>query len=249
MASPRKTASPAPARPSPAAPPSAPPSAPAEHIYIGSEDLSADPAIAARTPREAVVLRNPIRHTGTELTLYDEGYLKVTAVAKGTADAPFFLDLRFVDPVPKIERVIAVRWLTAALGCGAMTALAAFLLRFDALHTVALVALGVAVLATAATLYVGVYSSHERIEFCTLHGRAAVLQLVANVGSIKKFHAFVPMLCRAIEEAAERIGADTAAFLRAEMREHYRLRGNGVLDSDECARGTGRILAQFDIQL
>jgi hypothetical protein len=57
------------------------------------------------------------------------------------------------------------------------------------------------------------------------------------------------MLCRAIEEAAERIGADTAAYLRAEMREHYRLRGNGVLDNDECARGTGRILAQFDVQL
>ena len=249
MASLSKTASPVPATPSRAAPPSAPASAPAEHIYIGSEDLSADPAIAARTPREAVVLRNPIRHTGAELTLYDEGYLKVTEVAKGTANAPFFLDLRFVDPVPKIERVIAVRWLAAALGCGALTALAAFLLRFDAFHTVALVALGIAVLATAATLYVGVYSSHENIEFCTLHGRASVLRLVANVGSLKKFHAFVPMLCRAIEEAAERIGADTAVFLRAEMREHYRLRGNGVLDSDECARGTGRILAQFDIQL
>ncbi len=222
---------------------------PGEHIYIGSEDSSADPAIAARTPREAIVLRNPVRRTGAELTLYDEGYLKVIELERGAADAPFFLDLRFVDPVPKIERVIAMRWLTAAFGCGAVTALAAFLLRFDAFHSVAVWALGGAALATAAALYVGVYSSHERIEFCTLHGRAAVLQLVANLGSIRRFHAFVPMLCRAIEETAERIGADTAAFLRAEMREHYRLRGNGVLDSDECARGTGRILAQFDIQL
>ncbi|RPI63820.1 MAG: hypothetical protein EHM50_01700 [Lysobacterales bacterium] len=221
----------------------------AEHIYIGSEDSTADPATAARTPREAIVLRNPIRRTGAELTLFDEGYLKVTEIEKGTADAPFFLDLRFVDPVPKVERVIAVRWLTAAFGCGALTALAAFLMRFDAFYVAAVWALGVAAIATAAALYVGIYSSHERIEFCTLHGRAAVLRLVANLGSIKKYHAFVPMLCRAIEEAAERIGADTAAFLRAEMREHYRLRGTGVLDSDECARGTGRILAQFDVQL
>ena len=186
---------------------------------------------------------------GAELTLFDEGYLKVTALAKGNADAPFFLDLRFVDPVPKIERVIAVRWLTAAFGCGAMAALAAFLLRFDALYVVAGWAFGIATLATAVALYVGIYSSHEKIEFRTLHGRAAVLQLVANLGSIKKFRAFVPLLCRAIEEAAERIGADTSAYLRAEMREHYRLRGDGVLDNDECARGTGRILAQFDIQL
>lgn len=228
----------------------APPAqAPAEHIFIGGDELTADPATAARTPRDAVVLNNTIRGTGAELTLYDEGFLKVTALAKGNADAPFFLDLRFVDPVPRIERVIAVRWLAAALGCAAMAALAAFLLRFDATHEVAVWALGAAAIATIGTLYAGIYVSHERIEFCTLHGRADVLRLVANFGSINKFRAFVPLLCRAIEEAAERIGADTAAYLRAEMREHYRLRGDGVLDNDECARGTGRILAQFDVQL
>jgi len=247
---PAQKAAPAAKAAAPAAkPPPAAASTPGEHIFIGSDDLNADPATTARTARDAVVLRNPIRGTGAELTLYDEGYLKVTALKKGNADAPFFLDLRFVDPVPKIERVLAMRWLTAAFGSGAFMALAAFLMRFDAFHTVAIWGLGAAAIATIGTLYVGVYLSHERIEFCTLHGRADVLRLVANVGSIKKFHAFVPMLCRAIEEAAERIGADTAAYLRAEMREHYRLRGNGVLGADECARGTGHILAQFDVQL
>jgi hypothetical protein len=238
-----------PASPAPSAAAAPSPQAQAEHIFIGSEDSSADPAAAARTPRDAVVLSNPIRRTGAELALFDEGYLKVTELTKGNADAPFFLDLRFVDPVPKIERVVAVRWLTAALGCGAIAALAGFLLRFDALHDVALWALGAALIATLTALYVGVYTSHEKIEFCTLHGRASVLRLVANLGSIKKYRAFVPTLCRAIEEAAERIGTDTAAFLRAEMREHYRLRTDGVLDNDSCARGTGRILAQFDVQL
>jgi hypothetical protein len=33
------------------------------------------------------------------------------------------------------------------------------------------------------------------------------------------------------------------------MREHYRLRGDGVLSSESCADSTGRILAQFDIQI
>jgi hypothetical protein len=244
MAPPTKTASTARIAPPPAAS-----AAPAEHIFISSDDSGADPATAARTPRDTVVLRNPIRRIGAELTFYDEGYLKVTQLTKGNADAPFLLDLRFVDPVPKIERVIAMRWLTAAFGCGALAVLAAFLLRFDAFYVVALVAFGLATIGALGALYIGIYASHERIEFCTLHGRAAVLELVANLGSIKKFHAFVPTLCRAIEEAAERIGADTAAYLRAEMREHYRLRGDGVLDSDECAKGTGRILAQFDVQL
>jgi hypothetical protein len=222
---------------------------PAEHIYIGSEDLTSNPSAAARTLRETAVLRNPIRRTGAELALYEEGFLKVTPLRNKDAEEPFFLDLRFVDPVPKLDRVIAVRWLMSAIGCGAVVALAAFLMRFDALYAFAGVGLGVATLAAAATLYVGLYRSHERTEFCTLHGRATVLDLVANFGSINTFRAFVPVLSHAIEEAAERIGADTAAYLRAEMREHYRLRGDGVLDNDECARGTGRILAQFDVQL
>jgi len=223
--------------------------APGEHIYIESEDLSSNPAAAARTLRETVVLRNPVRRSGAELALFDEGFLKVTPLRNKDSDEPFFLDLRFVDPVPTLDRVIAVRWLTGALGCGALMALAAFLMRFDALYTFAAVALGGATLAAVITLYVGLYLSHEKTEFCTLHGRATVLELVANFGSIKKFRAFVPALSHAIEEAAERIGVDTAAFLRAEMREHYRLRGDGVLDNDDCARGTGRILAQFDVQL
>ena len=188
---------------------------------------------------------------GAELALYDEGFLKVTALRKGNAEEPFFLDLRFVDPVPKLDRVIAVRWLTAALGCGALTALAAFLHALRrALHCSPQSALGVATLATAATLYVGLYSEpREDPSSARCTAARPCSQLIANFGSIKKFRAFVPMLSHAIEEAAERIGADTAAFLRAEMREHYRLRGDGVLDNDECAKGTGRILAQFDVQL
>lgn len=231
-----------------ALPVSTPADSPSEHIYIASED-STNPAGAARTLRGTTVLRNPIRHTGAELALFEEGFLKVTALRNANADEPFFLDLRFVDPVPKLERVVAVRWLLAALGCGTTAGLAGFLMRFDALHLVATGALCVAALGTAITLFVGLYSSHERTEFCTLHGRVPVLQLVANFGAIKKYRAFVPLLSHAIEEAADRIGADTAAYLRAEMREHYRLRGAGVLDNDECAKGTGRILAQFDVQL
>lgn len=225
-----------------------PPAAPGEHIYIGSEETP-DPAVAARTPRATAVLRNPVRRSAVELTLFDEGYLKVTPLRKGDAGVPFFLDLRFVDPVPSIERIVATRWLKAALACGATAALAAFLLRFDALREIAAWALGGAVVATAVTLYASIYSSHEKIEFCTLHGRAAVLRFVANLGSINTFRRFMPKLSQAIEAAAESIGVDTAAYLRAEMREHYRLRRDGVLDADACASGTGRILAHFDVQL
>jgi len=222
---------------------------PSEHIYIGSDDFNASPATIAQTVRNTIQLNNAVRHLGAELTFYEEGVLKVTELRKGKPAEPFFLDLRFLDPVPTLERTIATRWLYAALGGGATAALAAFLLRFDALYAVAASLLVLAILAGGAALYVGIYASHEKIVFHTLHGRADVLRLVANFGSLKRSRAFVPTLSQAIEEAAERIGTDTSAYLRGEMREHYRLRGDGILSQETCAAGTGRILAQFDVQL
>lgn len=223
--------------------------APSEHIYIASEDLSADPAHGARTVRETIEVRNPLRHESTDLVLYEEGVLKVTERRKHKGAESFFLDLRFLDPIPSIERVVAKNWLLGAVGCATAAALAAFLLRFDAVYVVAISALAVCAVTGAGALYGSLYRSYERAEFRTLHGRTTVLSLTANVGARKALRAALPVLSSAIEEAAERITADTAAYLRAEMREHYRLRGDGVLDSTACASGTGRILAQFDVQL
>jgi len=223
-------------------------SPPSEHIYIGSDDSSPNPA-SARTVREHAILRNALRRTQTEVTIYDEGFVKVAEFRSGKADEPFRLDLHYLDPVPTITRVIAARALYVALGCAGMAALAALLMRFEVLRPFALPTALAAAVAALAALALGIYRSHERTEFCTIHGRAPVLRLVANLGSIKKFRAFVPALSRAIDESAEKIGTDTAAYLRAEMREHYRLRGDGVLSTEICADSTGRILAQFDIQL
>lgn len=221
---------------------------PSEHIYIGSDEAR-NPSTTARTVRERVVLRNPLRRTSTTLTLYAEGFVGVAEESGGKPRDTFHLDLQYLDPVPSLERVIAGRWFYATLGSGAVAALAAFLTRFEPLQTAAWVTLGIAALAALGTLLVGVYFSYEKTTFSTIHGRAPVLTLLANVGAVKKFRAFVPVLSAAIEEAAEQIGHDTSAYLRAEMREHYRLRGDRVLTQEICADSTGRILAQFDVEL
>ena len=238
------------ARSTPAAPAasSIPDSSPSEHIYIGSDEAR-NPKTTARTVREQVVLRNAVRRAGTTLTLYTEGFVGVAEEYGGKVRDTFHLDLQYLDPVPSLERVIAGRWFYATLGSGAVAALAAFLTRFELLGTAAWIAFGVAVLAALGTLLVGVYFTYEKTTFCTIHGRAPVLTLLANVGALKKFRAFVPVLSAAIEEAAEQIAHDTSAYLRAEMREHYRLRGDQVLTQAACAESTGRILAQFDVEL
>jgi hypothetical protein len=229
--------------------PSAPDTSPSEHIYIGSDDLNPDPKIASRTVHGRVELRNALLRTSTEITLYEEGFLKIVPSAKGRSGETFRLDLHYLDPVPRISRVFAKRSMLVALICTALAGVGGLLSLVDALRPFAAWVFWGGVAAAVGALVVVMYRSYEKIEFMTLHGRAPVLCLVASLGSIKRFHAFVPLLSRAIEEAAERIVDDTSAYLRAEMREHYRLRGDGVLSNEACAESTGRILAQFDIQL
>ena len=90
------------------------------------------------------------------------------------------------------------------------------------------------------------YLTHEKIVFRTQLGRSPAMILTAGFGRIRSFHALLPALINAIEEAAETIGDDTAVYLREEMREHYRLRSDGVLTPEDCNDSTERILAQFD---
>lgn len=222
---------------------------PSEHIFIGGDDFSTAPTDVARTVAETVRLKNHLRHVGTELTFYEEGVVRITHYRRDKPAEPFLIDMRFLDPVPQIETVIAKRWWKATLGAAGAAVLAALLLRFELLYPFALAIVGLASLAAAVCLYLGLYLSYESTEFYTSHGRAPVLRLVANLGSIKKYRALLPTLSRAIDEAVERVGEDTAAYLRAEMREHYRLRGDGVLSNEICAAGTGRILAQFDVRI
>jgi hypothetical protein len=219
----------------------------AEHISIGSDE-SSDPR-AAHKVLERWRLGNPLRRMVTEITVFEEGYAEITQHTGRKSGAPFRLDLRYLDPIPAITSVTATcAWWTAA-GC-AFAALVAFAVGYFSALGILAVSFGLGAAAAAAVaVAVALKNSHETIEYVTLHGRARVLALVAHFGAIKPFRAFVPELSRAIEEAAEEIAGDTSSFLRAEMREHYRLRGDGVLSVGNCAESTGRILAHFDVQL
>jgi uncharacterized MnhB-related membrane protein len=222
---------------------------PSEHIYIGSEESDATAAAAAHKVREKFELKNAIRRSNIELTVFEEGFLKVVEYSNGSRGEPYRLDLRYVDPVPSITHVLAGRSILAAIAGGAFAALAALLLQFSILPAVTfaatLVGFGLMTVALAVTLY----RSHEKIEFSTIHGRAVVLTLIVNLGGIRRARTLLPGISRAIEEIAETINADPITYLRAEMREHYRLRRDGVLTNQCCSDSTGRILAQFDVQL
>jgi hypothetical protein len=216
-----------------------------EHILLegdGGESAERKPLTKTR----GIELRDGLRGTTTTLDLYAEGFLKTLEGRRGRNGDPHRLDLRYLDPVPSIDRHLAGQWLRAGLTLGGAALVLALLALIDAIAAFALPATLVAATAAIGALFTFFYRSHEKIVFVTLHGRAPVLTLRAGLGYARRVREALPALSGAIEDAGEGLGDDTKTYLRLEMREHYRLRQEGVLSPEECSDGTGRILAQFD---
>jgi hypothetical protein len=238
-------------KPTPAAAPVERPaleSAPAEHIYL-SDDSGDEAGPQPKVISGRLVLRDRLRRNIARFTLYEEGYLRLDERRRGKPIRSHQLNLRYLDPVPSLEPYYPRRLLKIAVGCTAATMLAALLSLFDALSRFAIPATAAAGVATIIGFVLFVYMSHEKVVFRTLHGGAAALTLEVGLGYKRRFHAALPQIVRAIDNAAESIGDETAAFLRAEMREHYRLRGDGILTEEECSDSTGRILMHFDEEM
>lgn len=223
----------------------------AEHFVLESEpavNASHDPAAgpSAHAVRKKIALRDRWRRHLTEIVLYEEGVLDISETRRGQVVKAHRLMLRYLDSVPRIEQRPARRLAMTALALGVLAVLAGLASLIDAITVFALPTALLAGLAGITTALMAGHMSHERIVFETLHGRSPALRLHAGYGMRRRFHALLPMLGEAIASAAHDIGSDTAVFLRQEMREHYRLRGDGVLTAEDCETGTCRILQQFD---
>ena len=216
-----------------------------EHILLEGDGEPA--ASGPLTESRRIALGDAVRGVETTLVLYAEGYLKIRESRRGKRTKSHRLDLRYVDPVPTIERHVPKRVGLAALACAGLAALAGLIGLIDAVSAVAVPVAAALTAAAAIALAVFFHGIHERMVFVTQHGRAPVLALSAGLGVIRRYRALLPALSRAIEDAGEDIGHDTKNYLRSEMREHYRLRSDGVLSDSICSDSTGRILAQFDV--
>lgn len=219
---------------------------PSEHILLESDDAAAEAVERAGAARARFELHNRVRRVRTELTLYENGVLGVRVTSARGADAERRFDLRHVDPRPLLARRPAATALRAAV-CGAAVAVVLVLLGTQGVApTATFVAAAAALVIGAACAAVYVYRAEERVRFVTRHGRVPVLTLVASIGCFRACRAVVPRLAAAVNEAVRAAGGDRNARLRAEVREHYRLRDAGVLTPTECIAAVQRILARFE---
>jgi hypothetical protein len=226
----------------------------AEHCVL--EDLTVEmtgiTAVAASESRapsdvgEEVEIRDRLRGRRTFVRLYLEGWADIEVERRGRRGSFHRIDLRFLDPVPATERCYPSRLLKATAVVAAVTAVFAIPAWLGWLSSYTLPATIAGGTLTALALGVCWYLSHEKIVFRTLHGRAAAIRFGAGLGTIRRFRKLVPRIIEGIANAAESMHDETVVYLRAEMREHYRLRGDGIITENECAESTERILGEFD---
>lgn len=196
--------------------------------------------------RHEVEIRDRVRGRTTLVRIFDEGWADIEVVRRRNRATHHRIDLRYLDAAPATEQHHPVRLLKAtAIGAG-VTALLAIPALFGWLTAWTVPAAIAAAGLTGSAGIVAFYLSREKITFVTLHGRAETIRLVAGLGTRRRFRKLVPKLVEAIGDSAESVTDDTAVYLRSEMREHYRLRSDGVLSEQECTDSTGRILANFD---
>jgi len=214
-----------------------------EHIYIGDEfaDRACEPRTVVRQDR----VRNRVNGTVTELTFYEEGFLKIRETSKKKRSKEHLLELRFLRPEPVKKQRIATRCLWTSLGIGLLALLVSFVLPLTpvAAHTFS----ATAMLATFAIvgLMLFIYRSEQTHQFRTASGNAIVLSLTGSFGCIRRMRALAREVKLAIAEVAQDTDIHDVRYLRAEMQAHYKLAETGVITREACSNGTSLILSKF----
>lgn len=214
-----------------------------EHIYIGDE--FADQAGEPTTVRKCERIRNHVRGTITELTFYDEGFLKIREGTKKKLDKEHVLELRFIKPDPVTTRRIATECLWSSLGIGILALFVSFALPLTTLaqYTISLTAI-LATLAILGLLFF-VYRSEVTYRFCTTSGQIVVLPLTGSFGCDHRTRVMAHEIGLAIMRASADTGEHDVNYLRAEMLAHYKLSETGVITREACSDGTAIILSKF----
>jgi hypothetical protein len=214
-----------------------------EHIYIGDE--FSDSPDEPRTVRTRERLVNRVRGIVTELTLYEEGFLRVREGTSRKVLRNHLLELRFIDPEPTCSKRTAMHCLRSSLGLGVSAVLAWFILPLTNYAAYAFSATTVAVTAAVVTFLMFVYRSEETTEFRTMSGKVPVLRLTGSFGCVRQCRKAAATIRQLVDQLDSNAPDSDQRYLRAEMQAHYRLAETGVITRRECSDGTALILSRF----
>jgi hypothetical protein len=215
-----------------------------EHILLESDERKIPHPRCSRKHHGRVELRSLLRRRTLRLELVDYYFLVVRSYGSRSVSAEYVLDLRFVDSPPGLSRHFASRWLLAALASMALAGAIAFRTGGSAAPAGWLVAFGILSGMAVAAAVVCLYRTTETLSIYSAHGRARLFEFTSGPGTGRTFKPFTNKLAAHIKLAVAARRSTKAEHLRDEMREHFRLRENGVLSAEEYEASKARILAE-----
>jgi ABC-type multidrug transport system fused ATPase/permease subunit len=220
-----------------------------EHILLESDERAVPTLETARRIHVRLVLHGGLWRRSIEMALIDYFYLSVRTARAQSVESRYVVDLRFVDPLPRLKRRVPWPWIAASvaflalgiLGAWAVAASTAPWWRHDWLAATA-VLFGLA----ASALVAAFHLTTETLTLYSAHGRAKLVAHIGSLGTFRALRGFLPRLDAHLRVAIGARRRSRAAHLRDEMREHFRLRSAGALTEAEYEAAKRRILATHD---
>ena len=220
----------------------------AEHILLESDERAVPTLETALRIHARLELHGGPWRPSTRLALIDDCYLSVRTLRARSIVARYVVDLRCADPVPRLTRRIAWRWVAAGASSLALALLGARDIAASAFwwrHEWLLPAAGLSAVA-ACSLFAAFHFTTETLTLFSRHGRAKLVVHAGRLGTFRAFRRFRPALEAHLRMAAGARRRSRAEDLRDEMREHFRLHGAGALTDAEYDAAKRRILATHD---
>lgn len=220
----------------------------AEHILLESDEREVPTRVTARRIHAELALPGGRWRRSTNLALIDDYFLSVRIARTQFTDSRYVVDLRVVDPAPRLVRRVAWRWLAICTACLAPAVLGAREIAGTAAWWRHEWLLPVAGLfgAAACALFAAIYLTTETVTLLSAHGRAQLVTHTGSLGTFRAFRRFLPLLDAHLRMAAGARRRSLALQLRDEMREHFRLKEAGALPDAEYAAAKRRILATHE---
>jgi hypothetical protein len=215
-----------------------------EHILLESDERQVPHPRCLRKVHARIELHSRLRRRALQLELVDYYYLAVRSYRARFVAAEYVLDLRFVDASLALSRHFASRWLLSTLVLITLAGAIAYRVGGSATPGGWLAAAGVVLTMAVAAAVVCIYRTTETVSMYSTHGRARLFEFTSGLGVKRAVHPFTNKLAAHVKLASAARRPMRSEHLRDEMREHFRLRENGVLSAEEYEASKARILAE-----
>jgi hypothetical protein len=224
----------------------------AERVVLESDD-SADELVpdfgAARKVQSQVKLHSRVRGGRLALEVFNYRYLAVHLKMPWSSPVAFVADLRFIDANVEHRRRIPWRWWQVSCGLFLLCAIATWLFSMTGAPWSNNAWFAPLTFFCAGTLCVALLSAYlttETVSLRSRNGRARLLEFTGGLGTFRALRAFEIKLAAHIRHAVAASARTKAQQLRDEMREHQRLREQGVLGEQDYEESKARILRSHD---